>query len=252
MRGPGRYFFFRLRFGGQIGCDLFLGATGLDAPGEGFGIPVGLRVGVLFFDEKPLVTFTPSLHQNYGEGSVELFAVQAKLQVAASDLRQTILFANDLEDAAIPQHHAACAVVAFGDVAFEIAVVKGVVFHHGGEGFLSRVESWTLGYGPRFQRAADLQPEVVMQVRRVVALDEEAAGMRGRRLGCRGFRLRSSAEIAFLRVFFERHKRLEMFSFHVIANMRVYGQYLERASYFRSCFFPRAPVYGGTERDDQL
>ncbi len=223
MQGQGRYFFFRVRFWGQIGRDFFLRAAGLNAVGEGFGIPIRSSIGVLFLDQQPLVTFAAVLHGHDGEGAVELLAMEPEFQVAARDLSETGIFAEDLEDAAVPQHYTARAVVAFGDIAFEIAVVNGVVLHHGGEGFLRRIERRSLWHGPRFQGAADLQAEVVMEVGGVVTLDEETARMRGTRLRCRGFRLRSSAEIAFLRVFFERHMRLEMFSFHVIANMRVHG-----------------------------
>ena len=41
--------------------------------------------------------------------------------------------AEQFEIAAVPQHHAAAAVVARGDVALEIAVLHGVIFHVRGE-----------------------------------------------------------------------------------------------------------------------
>lgn len=102
MPGQGRYFFFRLRFGGQVGRDLFLRAAGLDAEGERFGVPVGLCIGVLLFDQQPLVTFAAILHGDDGEGAVQLFAMQAKFQVAAGKLSLAVFFPEDLEDAAIP------------------------------------------------------------------------------------------------------------------------------------------------------
>ena len=71
-----------------------------------------------------------------------------------------------------------------------------------------RIEGRALGDGPRHEDAADLEPEVVVEPRGAMALDDEApaadghgglAGRAGRRLG----RLR---EVALAAVFLEGHR----------------------------------------------
>ena len=149
--------------------------------------------------------------------------MQAEFQVAPGDLRQAILLADDLEDAFVPQHHATRAVVAFGDIALELTVLEGMLFHQCRERLFGRVQSRTLRYRPRLQRPAKLQAKVVMQVRGTVPLHKKTSRVRCPRLSPGRLGFRGSAEITFLRVLFKGHKRLEMFSFHAIANMRVYG-----------------------------
>lgn len=149
--------------------------------------------------------------------------MQAELQVAPGDLSQAILFTEDLEDTPIPQHHATRAVVAFGDIALELTVLEGMIFHQCRERLFGRVQSRTLRYRPRLQRPAKLQAKVVMQVRGTVPLHKKTPRVRCTRLCPARLGFRRSAEITFRRVLFKGHKRLEMFSFHVIANMRVYG-----------------------------
>ena len=56
--------------------------------------------------------------------AAQLFAMQAKLQVAASHLGIVCDAAQQFEGAAIPQHHAARAVIALGDGVFEVAVLE--------------------------------------------------------------------------------------------------------------------------------
>ena len=46
-----------------------------------------------------------------------------------------------------------------------------MVLHHHGQPLFRRIERRTLGHRPRFQRAADFQPQIVVQMRRVMALD---------------------------------------------------------------------------------
>ena len=73
--------------------------------------------------------------------------------------------------AAVPQHHAALAVVALGDDALEGAVFDGVIFHHHGEVLHGGVQGWALRHGPRLQDPSDFQAQVVVQVTGVVPLD---------------------------------------------------------------------------------
>ena len=133
---------------------------------------------VALFDEQPLVAFAAALHEDQGEIAVQLLAVEAELQVAARQLALGVAVAQQLERAAVPQHHAARAVVAGGDGALEIAVFDGVVLHMRRQVIHRRVERGPLRNGPGFQHAVDFQPEIVMQPGGVVPLHTEGIGAR--------------------------------------------------------------------------
>ena len=74
---------------------------------------------------------------------------------------------------AVPDRHAAGAVLAGGDVTREVEVLEGVVLDMDGEVVAARVGGNSLRHGPRDQHAVALQPQVPMQAARVVLLDDE-------------------------------------------------------------------------------
>ena len=98
---------------------------------------------------QPLVALAAALHVDQREIAVQLLAVQAEFQVAARDLLRAGSVAQQFEGAAVPQHHAAGAVIARGNVALEAAVLHGVIFHVGGEVFQRRDRAWALWAPPR-------------------------------------------------------------------------------------------------------
>ena len=67
-----------------------------------------------------------------------------------------------------------------------------------------RVEAGTFGHGPAQQNAVQFQPEIVMQARGVVFLDEVRKLLLSR-LDLAGRRFAGLSEIALASVFFERH-----------------------------------------------
>src|ERR1019366_6424314 len=163
----------RLTFGlarRQVARDLFLGAAGEHAVGERLHVPAGGGKLVAPLDEQPLVAFFRALHPNDGEIAVQLFAVQAELQIATRQLGIGGDVAQQVERAPVPQHHAAPAVIAGRNIAFEIAVLQGVVFHVRREHLHRGIERWPLGYGPGFQDAIDLQAKVVVEAGGIVPL----------------------------------------------------------------------------------
>ena len=83
--------------------------------------------------------------------------------------------------APVPDDHVAGAVLPRGDDAFEVEVLDRVVLDVDGHPPDGRVERRALGDRPRHQDAVDFEPEVVVQARRPVALDDEATGPRGAR-----------------------------------------------------------------------
>ena len=74
--------------------------------------------------------------------------------------------------AAVPDHDTAGAVLALGNFAFEAAVVEGMILHLYGEAAVFGVQARFLRHCPAFQHAVVLEPEVVVQPRRVVPLHD--------------------------------------------------------------------------------
>jgi len=198
----------------QVARDLFLGAPREHAGGVVLYVPSRRRKFVALFDEEPFLPFPAALHVDQREIAVQLLAVQPEFQIAARQLLRPRNAAQQVERAAVPQHHAARSVVARRDVAFEIAVFDGVVFHVRGEMLHRGVERRPLGHGPRLQHAIHLQPEIVVQPRGIVPLHaKEIAGGLALPVGRRFGRL---LETAFGGVFIQRHKSLYLFYLHLI------------------------------------
>ena len=84
-----------------------------------------------------------------------------------------------LPGALVPDHDGAAAVLAFGDDAFEAAVLHGVVFDLDGEAAVAGVVAGALGDGPGFEHAVPAEAEVVVQVRGGVLLDDEGEAVWG-------------------------------------------------------------------------
>jgi hypothetical protein len=118
------------------------------------------RLVVLQADQRPL-----ALHA---------FAMHHDLELALGDLALRI-FALRLPRAAVPQLHGAAAILAGRNHAFEGAVFDGMIFDLDGEPLGRRIERRHLGDRPTLIDAVEFQPEVVMEPRRVMALDDEFA-----------------------------------------------------------------------------
>ena len=90
-------------------------------------------------------------------------------------------FARDRRPGAtVPQHHRAAAILALGDRALKFSVGHWVVFGPHREPLVLWVEAWPTGHRPRFQHAVDLDPEVPVEPRGVVLLNDELiAGLAG-------------------------------------------------------------------------
>ncbi|MNP00467.1 hypothetical protein D3C76_922580 [compost metagenome] len=82
-------------------------------------------------DQHPLLFLAGQVCAKQIPGAVEFFALQAKAQLAFGVGLAGVAFG--FPDAAVPDDDVACAVVAFGNVAFEIGVVQGVIFDMHGQ-----------------------------------------------------------------------------------------------------------------------
>ena len=87
---------------------------------------------------------------------------------------------STLKSAAVPDHHRAGAVVAFGDGALEAAVVQRMVFGLHGQALVGGIERRPLGHGPGYQHAADFEAKVIVQAPRGVLLHDEGVLLRAR------------------------------------------------------------------------
>ena len=100
-------------------------------------------------------------------GPVEPLAVQANGQAAVT------LLLDELVRAVVPDLDRAGAVLALRDLAFEGRVVERVILDVDRERPLAGLERHALWHGPARERAFALEPEVVMEPPRVVALNDE-------------------------------------------------------------------------------
>jgi len=126
-----------------------------------FGVPARARCSILFLNQQPFVALA-AFHADDGKFSTQLFAGKAELEIPARKLFFRAGVSQQLIGTAIPQHHAAAAVIALGNHALELAVFERMVFHHHRQALLVGIEGRTLGNRPGLQRAADFQPEIVM------------------------------------------------------------------------------------------
>ena len=114
------------------------------------------------------------------------------------------------------QDHAAAAIAALRDVAFELAVLDRVVFHVRREMLRGGIERRTFRHSPGLQGSADFKAEIVVEVRRVMPLDAEKAAsrrcLRNRMRDSPNRRFGSLGKVALAFVLLERHRTLEMFS----------------------------------------
>src|SRR5690606_20266173 len=103
--------------------------------------------------------------------------------------------AHGAPGALVPDNDRATAILPLGDLALEAVVADGMVLDMDGQGLHRRVERWPLGHGPAEHHAIEFEPEVVMQVRGPVLLDDELQGLAPGREGARG--LGRLAKVAF-------------------------------------------------------
>ncbi len=101
----------------------------------------------------------------------------------------------------IPHDHRTAAILALGNVAFEIEVLHRVIFGANGEPLLADDHAGPSRHRPALERAVELEPQVVVNAARIVLLHHElpAAPLPSLRL-----RLGGAREIALLPVVLER------------------------------------------------
>src|SRR4051794_13327150 len=87
--------------------------------------------------------------------ALQLLAGQCKFELALAQRLGRIPVRSP--EATVPQHNRAAAVLAFGDRAFEIAVVEGMVLGLDRKALVLGVERKALGHSPRLEDAIEFE-----------------------------------------------------------------------------------------------
>src|SRR6185369_2973894 len=126
----------------------------------------------------------------------------------------------------VPQHHRAAAIFALGDRAFESAVVQGMVLGAHRQPVLARVQARAFRNRPALQDAVELQPEIPVQSRGVMLLDDEAVAFALERAPPRLLRPR---EVAFLVVGLDVERDLGRHNYALLRAGAFSGSFLAEA-----------------------
>ena len=90
---------------------------------------------------------------------IQALAIQHGFEIPILQSLLSGLVALGLPIAAIPQHDRTAATLPFRDRALEIAVVEQVVLDFDGELLVMWIARWSLGYGPEFENATELEAQ---------------------------------------------------------------------------------------------
>ncbi len=127
-------------------------------------------------DEQPVGAFTAAalaipFHADEHPAARQAFTGQGELEVAALQPVMRIALGNPI--AAIPELHRSAAILALGNGAFEVAVIERMVLDLDRQPLDLGVERRALRDSPRLEHAIELEPEIVMQPRRIMTLNDE-------------------------------------------------------------------------------
>ena len=105
-------------------------------------------------------------------------AIERELEIAFRQRLLRGLRSLGLPIAAIPQHDRAAAILTLRNRPFEVAIIQGMIFDLDREPFVMRIERRPFRHRPGLENTIQLKPQIVVQARRVVLLDDEAATAR--------------------------------------------------------------------------
>src|SRR5258706_8188016 len=140
----------------------------------------GTRRRVPLLDQKPVVTKFPArahvaiAHADQGPATFHALAVQFDLQVALFEIAQRRAFGLWLPASLVPELNGAAAIFALGNCSFEGAVVQRMILDLHRETLDRRIERRRFRHRPGFVDAVELEPEIEMQSRCVMALNDKA------------------------------------------------------------------------------
>src|ERR1700688_3931331 len=128
----------------------------VNVPGRIFGC-------VFVLDHQPFAALFAAFQLDENKTAAQLLSVQAEFDFAFLELLSCVEVALGGKRSAVPNHYGSGSVAAFGNFAFEAAVLQRMVFGLDREAFVSGVERRTLRHCPGLQGAIDGQPEVVVK-----------------------------------------------------------------------------------------
>jgi hypothetical protein len=137
------------------------------------GIPACGGVLVALVDQHPLLARALRPKADQREVAAQLLAEQVEVQVACFDGFDRIVGVGQTPCTPVPHGHIAAPILASGDHAFEVEVAERMVFDVDGHPLGCRVERRTLRHGPTEQHGSGLEPQVIVQSTRSVALHHE-------------------------------------------------------------------------------
>ena len=201
--------------GSPARSQLLQGQPAHDRPAVVEDVALRVGVGVPVLDEQPLVRSARRAHER--PRALHLVTAQRERQLPRVEagehpaLRLVAVAPTESAlvrgvDAHVPDDHLPGAVVPVADDAFERGVAQRMVLDEHGEALLGVVGGRPLRHRPRLERAAELQPEVVVQAGGGVLLHDERERAGPPLVRVRGGLVRP-AEVAFLFVPFQRHRR---------------------------------------------
>ena len=126
-------------------------------------------------DQQPvgsLLAF-PLSHPGQDPAAVKFSALKGEVQLAFF-IRALGVVAVPI--AAIPNHDRAAAVLALRNSAFEVPVIQRMVFDLYRKPLIVRIERGTLGDRPGLENAVQFEPQIIMQVRCRMLLNQRSGG----------------------------------------------------------------------------
>jgi hypothetical protein len=127
---------------------------------------------VPFLDQEPgLVLPALAAHAHQRPVAAQLVAAQFELQLALGQPPARVALGHPL--AAVPDDHRARTVLPGRDGAFEVGIRDRMVFDVHRHALHAGIEARALGHSPALERAVEFEPEVVMQLARMVLLHHE-------------------------------------------------------------------------------
>src|SRR5262245_39693660 len=156
---------------------------------------------VLGLDQQPvlLAALVAAFHVHEVPAAFELAAAEIDDQVPLGQLLVRIALGGPAP--AVPDDHAASAVLALGDAALEFAVVERMVLRAHRQPLVPRREAGAAGDGPAFQHTVELQAQIVMQPPRGMLVHHEQVATPALELAAR---LGGAREVALLMVLAQR------------------------------------------------
>src|SRR5437868_11613709 len=127
----------------------------------------------------------------------------------------------------VPQHHRPATIFALGDRAFEAAVVERMVLGAHREALLVGIEAGPLRNCPALEHSVELEPEVPVQPRGIVLLDDEAVAFALEPAAARFLRLR---EVALLVIGLDIERHAPRHSYPLLRARAPSGSFLAAVS----------------------